>query len=53
MRQLLDERGSKILTKGVADLAPLCFCGVVSIEGEAAGFRTETLPTRLSGSGRL
>src|SRR5262249_56162352 len=32
--QLLDERGSKILAEGVADLAPLCLDAVVGIKGD-------------------
>ena len=35
LRQLLDERGSKILAEGVADLAALCLCGMVRVEGDA------------------
>src|SRR5215207_3395442 len=35
LRQLLDERGSKILAEGVADLAALCLDRVVSEESNA------------------
>ena len=34
LRQLLDERRSKILAEGVADLAALCLRGVVSVKGD-------------------
>src|SRR5262249_61973002 len=34
LRQLLDERGSKILAEGVADQVPLCLGAVVGREGD-------------------
>ena len=34
LRQLLDERGSKVLAESVADLAALCLCGMVGVEGD-------------------
>ena len=37
LRQLLDQRGSKILAEGVADLAALCLHGVVGVKGDACG----------------
>ena len=41
LRQLLDERGSKILAEGVADLAALCLYSLVGIEGDDCGHDTQ------------